>query len=146
MEPRTAVEDEANAMREREDALLAIREALSGRTREVFDAAAADEDDENDENDGWTAHDEARDDDEAYDDDVNDRLDALDALDDMRAHRGEASTRDARAAPGSAAAKLTRANVARPNANGGAGNRTRCLLYTSPSPRDATLSRMPSSA
>ena len=24
--------------------------------------------------------------------------------------------------------------------------RTRCLLYTSPSPRDATLSRMPSSA
>ena len=129
MEPRTAVEDEANAMREREDALLAIREALSGRTREVFDAAAADEDDENDENDGWTAHDEARDDDEAYDDDVNDRLDALDALDDMRAHRGEASTRDARAAPGSAAAKLTRANVARPNANGGAGNRTRAVTF-----------------
>ena len=25
-------------------------------------------------------------------------------------------------------------------------NNTRCLLYTSPSPRDATLSRMPSSA
>ena len=32
---------------------------------------------------------------------------------------------------------------------GGGGGRTRiisCLLYTSPSPRDATLSRMPSSA
>ena len=27
-----------------------------------------------------------------------------------------------------------------------AGHATRCLLYTSPSPRDATLSRMPSSA
>ena len=27
-----------------------------------------------------------------------------------------------------------------------AGKKTRCLLYTSPSPRDATLSRMPSSA
>ena len=26
------------------------------------------------------------------------------------------------------------------------GNRKTCLLYTSPSPRDATLSRMPSSA
>ena len=26
------------------------------------------------------------------------------------------------------------------------GDDTRCLLYTSPSPRDATLSRMPSSA
>ena len=26
------------------------------------------------------------------------------------------------------------------------GNGTTCLLYTSPSPRDATLSRMPSSA
>ena len=26
------------------------------------------------------------------------------------------------------------------------GNATTCLLYTSPSPRDATLSRMPSSA
>ena len=26
------------------------------------------------------------------------------------------------------------------------GLRTTCLLYTSPSPRDATLSRMPSSA
>ena len=27
-----------------------------------------------------------------------------------------------------------------------AGNLNNCLLYTSPSPRDATLSRMPSSA
>ena len=27
-----------------------------------------------------------------------------------------------------------------------AGEHTSCLLYTSPSPRDATLSRMPSSA
>ena len=30
--------------------------------------------------------------------------------------------------------------------NGGNGNDEICLLYTSPSPRDATLSRMPSSA
>ena len=30
--------------------------------------------------------------------------------------------------------------------NMGAYKATRCLLYTSPSPRDATLSRMPSSA
>ena len=29
---------------------------------------------------------------------------------------------------------------------GARGNNGRCLLYTSPSPRDATLSRMPSSA
>ena len=29
---------------------------------------------------------------------------------------------------------------------GGGGNTNICLLYTSPSPRDATLSRMPSSA
>ena len=29
---------------------------------------------------------------------------------------------------------------------GGEGNDSLCLLYTSPSPRDATLSRMPSSA
>ena len=28
----------------------------------------------------------------------------------------------------------------------GAGHSSICLLYTSPSPRDATLSRMPSSA
>ena len=28
----------------------------------------------------------------------------------------------------------------------GGGNANSCLLYTSPSPRDATLSRMPSSA
>ena len=28
----------------------------------------------------------------------------------------------------------------------GSGEKMRCLLYTSPSPRDATLSRMPSSA
>ena len=28
----------------------------------------------------------------------------------------------------------------------GCGKSTTCLLYTSPSPRDATLSRMPSSA
>ena len=30
--------------------------------------------------------------------------------------------------------------------NGGDPNNGSCLLYTSPSPRDATLSRMPSSA
>ena len=32
------------------------------------------------------------------------------------------------------------------NGSLGAGKTTICLLYTSPSPRDATLSRMPSSA
>ena len=32
------------------------------------------------------------------------------------------------------------------SSNGGSGDATTCLLYTSPSPRDATLSRMPSSA
>ena len=32
------------------------------------------------------------------------------------------------------------------NANGGTGADTPCLLYTSPSPRDGLLSRMPSSA
>ena len=30
--------------------------------------------------------------------------------------------------------------------SGNSGGSTSCLLYTSPSPRDATLSRMPSSA
>ena len=32
------------------------------------------------------------------------------------------------------------------NENATAGSTSACLLYTSPSPRDATLSRMPSSA
>ena len=32
------------------------------------------------------------------------------------------------------------------SADDGSGNDWNCLLYTSPSPRDATLSRMPSSA
>ena len=32
------------------------------------------------------------------------------------------------------------------NASSGVGKPEDCLLYTSPSPRDATLSRMPSSA
>ena len=33
-----------------------------------------------------------------------------------------------------------------PSASAGTGEMSPCLLYTSPSPRDATLSRMPSSA
>ena len=36
--------------------------------------------------------------------------------------------------------------LAAPNASGQAEFSFHCLLYTSPSPRDATLSRMPSSA
>ena len=37
-------------------------------------------------------------------------------------------------------------NTAGPNWKNSSGWNTACLLYTSPSPRDATLSRMPSSA
>ena len=38
-------------------------------------------------------------------------------------------------------------DVSEPNfSHGTGGKRSICLLYTSPSPRDATLSRMPSSA
>ena len=44
-----------------------------------------------------------------------------------------------------AAAEAGLAGLTYPTEFGGAGL-TNCLLYTSPSPRDATLSRMPSSA
>ena len=45
--------------------------------------------------------------------------------------------------------KKKRKDYSKKNMNTGTkddGNHTACLLYTSPSPRDATLSRMPSSA
>ena len=43
-------------------------------------------------------------------------------------------------------AKIARLSLARPSPKLGSAIMSGCLLYTSPSPRDATLSRMPSSA
>lgn len=123
------VEDEVNVMCECEDVFLVICEVLLGCMCEVFDVVVVDEDDENDENDGWMVYDEVCDDDEVYDDDVNDCLDVLDVLDDMCVYRGEVLMWDARAASGSAAAKFTRANVARLNVNGGVGNRMCVVMF-----------------
>ena len=117
-------DDEAALRRSRAEALREINAALSGLR--VTTGGNDDEEEDGDATGGGS--DEYEYDDDETDDDwndayVKDRLDALDAMDDMRASRGETCAHDGRHAPGATRALLTRGVGAKPNANGGVGNK-----------------------
>ena len=118
-------DDDAALRRSRAEALREINAALSGLR--VTTGGNDDDDGEDGDATGGGSDDEYDDDDETDDDwndaYVKDRLDALDAMDDMRASRGETCAHDGRHAPGATRAMLTRGVGAKPNANGGVGNK-----------------------
>ena len=118
-------DDEAALRRSRAEALREINAALSGLR---VTTGGNDDDEEDGDATGGGSDEYDDDDDDETDDDwndayVKDRLDALDAMDDMRASRGETCAHDGRHAPGATRAMLTRGVGAKPNANGGVGNK-----------------------